>query len=48
MVKFRDLQDDRAALDLGKEVERLRLEVQLAHQGYLVPLEAAEGQAKLP
>jgi hypothetical protein len=48
MVKFRDLQDDRAALDLGKEVERLRLEVQLAHQGYLVPLEAAEGQAQLP
>ena len=44
MVKFRDLQDD-SAVDLGKEVERLRQEVQLAHQGYLVPVDDGGEQA---
>lgn len=37
MVSFKQLQEDRTArpLDLGKEVERLRLEVQLAQAGLL-------------
>lgn len=37
MVSFKELQEDREArpLDLGKEVERLRLEVQLAQAGLL-------------
>lgn len=38
MVSFKDLRDDSAAeLDLGKAVQRLRLEVQLAEAGYLPP-----------
>ena len=44
MVSFKELQEDREArpLDLGKEVERLRLEVQLAQAGLL------DGDVDLP
>lgn len=46
MVNFRDLQEDRSRpIDLGKEVERLRLEVQLAQAGFLGE---AEGPADPP
>lgn len=37
-MKFSDLQDD-TAKDLGKYVDRLRAEVALAQQGYLLPPE---------
>lgn len=37
MVSFQDLQDDsRQDLDLASEVERLRLEVEMAQKGYLI------------
>lgn len=37
-MKFADLKDD-TAQDLGKYVDRLRAEVALAQQGYLLPPE---------
>jgi hypothetical protein len=39
MVNFKELSDD-STIDLGKQVERLRLEVQLAQQGYGPPPDA--------
>lgn len=39
-MKFSELKDD-SALDLAKQVERLRIEVALAEKGYLVPADAA-------
>lgn len=51
-MKFSELRDD-GALDLSKHVERLRLEVTMAQQGYVLPGEGAvpslqEGEEELP
>lgn len=44
-MKFQELRDD-SSLDLGKEVERLRLEVSLAEAGYALPPTADEADSK--
>lgn len=44
-MKFQELRDD-SSLDLGKEVERLRLEVSLAEAGYALPPTAEEADSK--
>lgn len=47
-MKFQELRDD-SSLDLGKEVERLRMEVSLAEAGYSPLLPDGEaGGGKLP
>ena len=42
-MKYSELRDD-GAMDLGKEVERLRIQVMLEQQGCLLPAGEAEEQ----
>ncbi|KAI7844470.1 hypothetical protein COHA_001973 [Chlorella ohadii] len=44
-MKFQELRDD-SCLDLGKEVERLRLEVTMAEAGYDLPPSAGDADSK--
>lgn len=51
MVKYKELRDDSSrSLDaLGKEVDRLRLEVEMAQKGYMMPVEElSEAEEELP
>ncbi len=44
-MKFQELRDD-SCLDLGKELERLRLEVTMAEAGYDLPPSAGDADSK--